>query len=202
MTCFVVVWTTWAYDDKCSILFFFVPSAGSNSIPGVLEHIFQARWLNNCKMIAETRSHIFRWRSRFRRLRVCLSSLMTKNDNKYTIAMMKTLQTSLVDTCCPSTVQVCVFPLGFISVNRWSSLPRRRMMFWNLAKRHDQEKIRHNFMFKALHFLSPFHLFPKSSDSAFNVTASNPIRAPVLDLGWSSRWLLVLFTNRKKKQIY
>ena len=27
-------------------------------------------------MIAETRSHIFRWRSRFRRRRVCLSSLM------------------------------------------------------------------------------------------------------------------------------
>lgn len=41
--------------------------------------------------------------------------------------------TSLVDTCCPSTVQVSVFPLGFISVNRWSSLPRRRMMFWNLS---------------------------------------------------------------------
>ena len=32
--------------------------------------------LNNWKMIAETRSHIFRWRSRFRRRRVCLSSLL------------------------------------------------------------------------------------------------------------------------------
>ena len=30
--------------------------------------------LNNWKMIAETRSYIFRWRSRFRRRRVCLSS--------------------------------------------------------------------------------------------------------------------------------
>ena len=32
--------------------------------------------LNDWKMIAETRSYIFRWRSRFRRRRVCLSSLM------------------------------------------------------------------------------------------------------------------------------
>ena len=39
MTCFAVVWTTWAYDDKCSILSSNVPSAGSNLIPGWLEHI-------------------------------------------------------------------------------------------------------------------------------------------------------------------
>ena len=32
--------------------------------------------LNNWKMIAENRSYIFRWRSRFRRRRVCLSSLL------------------------------------------------------------------------------------------------------------------------------
>ena len=32
MTCFAVVWTTRAYDDKCSILSSFVP--GSNLIPG------------------------------------------------------------------------------------------------------------------------------------------------------------------------
>ena len=31
--------------------------------------------LNTWKMIAETRSHIFRWRSRFRRRRVCLIKL-------------------------------------------------------------------------------------------------------------------------------
>ena len=30
MTCFAVVWTTWAYDDKCSILSSIAPSAGSN----------------------------------------------------------------------------------------------------------------------------------------------------------------------------
>ena len=34
MTCFAVVWTTRAYDDKCSILSSCVPSAGSNLIPG------------------------------------------------------------------------------------------------------------------------------------------------------------------------
>ena len=34
MTSFAVVWTTWAYDDKCSILSYYVPSAGSNLIPG------------------------------------------------------------------------------------------------------------------------------------------------------------------------
>ena len=33
--------------------------------------------LNNCKMIAETRSYIFRWSSRCRRSRVCLSSLVS-----------------------------------------------------------------------------------------------------------------------------
>ena len=32
--------------------------------------------LNNWKMIAQTRSHIFRWRSRFRRRRICLSSIL------------------------------------------------------------------------------------------------------------------------------
>ena len=34
ITCFAVVWTTWAYDDQCSILSSYVPSAGSNLIPG------------------------------------------------------------------------------------------------------------------------------------------------------------------------
>ena len=34
MTCFAVVWTTWAFDDKCSILSSYVPSAGSNWIQG------------------------------------------------------------------------------------------------------------------------------------------------------------------------
>ena len=33
--------------------------------------------LNNWKMIAETRSYIFRWRSHFRRRRACLSSLLS-----------------------------------------------------------------------------------------------------------------------------
>ena len=65
MTCFAVVWTTGAYNDKCSILSSYVPSARSILIPMTL---------NNWKMIAETRSYIFRCRSCFRRRRVCLSS--------------------------------------------------------------------------------------------------------------------------------
>ena len=73
MTCFAVVWTTWAYDDKCSILSSYFPSAGSNFIPGYLTHFSSMITLNNWKMIAETRSYIFRWRSRFCHRRVCLT---------------------------------------------------------------------------------------------------------------------------------
>ena len=43
----------------------------------VRTHFSSILSLNNWKMIAETRSHIFRWRSRFRRRRVCLSSLIS-----------------------------------------------------------------------------------------------------------------------------
>ena len=42
----------------------------------VTTHFSSIMSLNNWKMIAETRSHIFRWPSRFRRRRVCLSSLL------------------------------------------------------------------------------------------------------------------------------
>ena len=39
-------------------------------------HFSSIMTLNNWKMIAEPRSYIFRWRSRFRRRRGCLSSLI------------------------------------------------------------------------------------------------------------------------------
>ena len=42
----------------------------------VRTHFSSIMTLNNWKMIAETRSYIFRWRSRFRRRRVCLTSLL------------------------------------------------------------------------------------------------------------------------------
>ena len=42
----------------------------------VRTHFSSIMSLNSWKMIAETRSYIFRWRSRFRRRRDCLSSLM------------------------------------------------------------------------------------------------------------------------------
>ena len=43
----------------------------------VRAHFLSIMTLNNWKMVTETRSYIFRWRSRFRRRRVCLSSLLT-----------------------------------------------------------------------------------------------------------------------------
>ena len=42
----------------------------------VRTHFSSKMTLNNCEIIAETGSYIFRWRSRFRRRRVCLSSLL------------------------------------------------------------------------------------------------------------------------------
>ena len=42
----------------------------------VRTHFSSIMSLNNWKIIAEMRSHIFIWRSRFRRRRVCLSSLL------------------------------------------------------------------------------------------------------------------------------
>ena len=46
----------------------------------VRTHFSSIRTLNNWKMIAETRSCIFRWPSRFRRRRVCLSSLFIRHN--------------------------------------------------------------------------------------------------------------------------
>ena len=43
----------------------------------VRTHFSSIMSLSNWKRFAETRSHIFRWRSRFQRRRVCLSSLIT-----------------------------------------------------------------------------------------------------------------------------
>ena len=82
MTSFAVVWTTWAYDDK--IMFSFVllcPKRWFQFNSRVVRTRFSSMMtLNNCKSIAERRSCIFRWRSRFRRRRVCLSSLISFPD--------------------------------------------------------------------------------------------------------------------------
>ena len=74
MTLFAVLWTMWAYDIKCSILS--CPKRWFQSNSRILKALFSGiMTLNNWK-IAETRSDILRWRSRFRRRRVCLSSLL------------------------------------------------------------------------------------------------------------------------------
>ena len=75
MTFFAVVWMTWGYDDKCSIMSRPKRWLQFNSRI-VKAHISGIMTMNNWKMIAETRSDIFRWRSRFCRRRVCLSSLL------------------------------------------------------------------------------------------------------------------------------
>lgn len=64
MTCFAVVLTKWALDDKSSILSSYLQTARTNLMPGELVTHFAcvAIW-NNRKMIAETRSDIFRWPS-------------------------------------------------------------------------------------------------------------------------------------------
>ena len=75
MTCFALVWTTWTYDDKCSILS--CPERWFQFNSWIVKaHFSGIMTLNNWKIIAETRSDIFRWRYRFLRRRVCLSSLL------------------------------------------------------------------------------------------------------------------------------
>ena len=75
MTCFAVVWTTWAYDDKCSILSSLCPKRWFQFNSKIVRtHFSSIMTLINLKMIAETRTYISRWRSRFRRRRVCFSS--------------------------------------------------------------------------------------------------------------------------------
>ena len=49
--------------------------------------------LNDWKMIAETRGHIFRWRSSFRRRRVCLSSLLIES-RRLLLTLLKFLSLS------------------------------------------------------------------------------------------------------------
>ena len=63
-------WTEWPVLQLCPKRWFQFNSRI------VATHFSSIVSLNNWKIIAETRSHIFRWRSRFRRRRVCLSSIM------------------------------------------------------------------------------------------------------------------------------
>ena len=64
----VCVWTTRAYDNKCSILSSYLDCRI------VRTDFASVTTLNNWEMIVETRSSIFRWRSR---CRLCWSSLLS-----------------------------------------------------------------------------------------------------------------------------
>ena len=55
----------------------------------VRTHFSSVMTLNNWKMIEETRSYIFRWRSRFRRRCVCLSSLLSSLISPLALQMNK-----------------------------------------------------------------------------------------------------------------
>ena len=74
-TCFAVVRTTWAHDNKFSILSYLWALVPFNSWI-VRTHFATVMTLDNSEMIAETRSYIFRWRSRCRRLRLCVNCLL------------------------------------------------------------------------------------------------------------------------------
>ena len=76
MTCFSVVWTTWACWHMFNFVFLCPKRWFQINSRTVRRHFSSVMTLNNWKMIAEKRSYIFRWRSRFRRRRVCLSSLI------------------------------------------------------------------------------------------------------------------------------
>ena len=76
-TCFAVVWKTWAYGENFQ---YFVSFFISQRLIPIDSQIFRIHFAsimtwNNWEIIAETRSYIFRWFSRCRRRRVCLSSL-------------------------------------------------------------------------------------------------------------------------------
>ena len=91
----LVLSTTWndlfcSYVDDVSVWWqmsnfvFLCPKRWLQFNPRIVRtHFSSIMSLNNWKMIAKTRSHIFRWRSRVRRRPVCLSSLFWKSERKF-----------------------------------------------------------------------------------------------------------------------
>ena len=64
----------------------------------VRTHFSSIMTLNNWKMIAETPSYIFRWRSRFRRRCVCLSSRNERHNFKHYQGSQNAAQASLEES--------------------------------------------------------------------------------------------------------
>ena len=60
----------------------------THSLSTIFKHSLSIMTLNNWKMIAETRSYIFRLRSRFRRRRVCLSSLLPTQTKRFAFVLI------------------------------------------------------------------------------------------------------------------
>ena len=77
LTCFAVVWTTWHMWWQMFNFVFLTPKRWFRFNSRIVRiHFATVMTLNNWKMIAETRSYIFRWRSRCRRHRICVNSLV------------------------------------------------------------------------------------------------------------------------------
>ena len=73
MTDFAIVWTTWEYDDKCSILSSYLRLEARVPIKYrvVRTRFASVMTLNNCERVAETWVYIFWWRSRYRPRCLC-----------------------------------------------------------------------------------------------------------------------------------
>ena len=83
MTSFSGVWTTLAYRMTNVNFVHLWPKRWFQFNSRIVRtHFSSIMTLNNWKMIAETRSYIFRWRSRCRRRRVYLSFLRVHSSNK------------------------------------------------------------------------------------------------------------------------
>ena len=77
MTGFAVVWTTVSIWWQMFNFVFICSKRWFQFNSRTVRTYFSSKMtLNNWKMIAETRSYVFRWHSRSRRRRVCLSSLV------------------------------------------------------------------------------------------------------------------------------
>ena len=90
MTCFAVVDDVSIWWQMFNFVFLSPKCWFQFNSRIVTTHFSNIMSLNNWKMIAETRSHIFRWRSRFRRRRVCLSSLILLTGRWQTLLWDKT----------------------------------------------------------------------------------------------------------------
>ena len=92
----------------------------------VRTHFASMMTLDNWKMIAETRSYIFRWRSRFRRRGVCLSSLNLEISRRHLPDYVKELYLSACRAAARAARSVfLVQPIRSLASSSFVKLPTR-----------------------------------------------------------------------------